>query len=160
MKKWMLLLMMIFLTGCGAETTLETVADELLLPAMAEPAHISVHLPGETALPVMENDNGRVYICNDYEIVVQTLPAGDLAQTTRILSGMERDSLTVMETFSDGVSRYEFVWAAVGETGDQTGRAVILDDNHYHYCLSVLRDTDSDKSQVNWDEVFASFCLV
>lgn len=153
--------MMLLLTGCGAEETAETLADELLVPVMAEPGRISVQLPGETALPVMENQNGRVYICNDYEIMVQTMEGGDLNETIRSLSGMDREDLTVMETATDGVNRYEFVWASAGENGDQSGRAVILDDNHYHYCLSVLRDTDADdKSQVNWDQVFSSFSLV
>lgn len=161
MRKWLFLLMlMLLLTGCRAEETFETVADELLLPVMAQPGHISVQLPGETALPVIENDSGRIYVCNDYEIVLQTLDAGDLAQTMKILSGHSREDLTVMETFCDGISRYEFVWAAAGETGDQTGRAVILDDGNYHYCMSVLRSADlAEKNQVNWDQVFSSFAL-
>ncbi len=160
MKKWIVVLMLVLLTGCGTQETAETVADELLVPVMAEPARISVQLPGETALPVMENDNGRVYICNDYEILVQTMAAGDLSGTMQELSGMTREDLTVVETDSGGISRYEFVWAAAGETGDRTGRAVILDDGSYHYCLSVLRDTRTEKSQVSWDQVFASFHLV
>lgn len=161
MKKCCLILwMMVLLTGCGAEETFETVADELVLPVMAQPKSISVQLPGETALPVIENDNGRVYVCNDYEIVLQTLEAGDLHRTMQTLSGMDPEDLTVMETFSDGVSRYEFVWAAAGETGDQTGRAVILNDGDFHYCMSVLWDADSgEKSHVNWNQVFSSFTL-
>lgn len=161
MKKCCLILwMMVLLTGCGAEETFETVADELVLPVMAQPKSISVQLPGETALPVIENDNGRVYVCNDYEIVLQTLEAGDLQRTVKTLSGMDPEDVTVMETFSDGVSRYEFVWAAAGETGDQTGRAVILNDGDFHYCMSVLWDADSgEKSHVNWNQVFSSFTL-
>ena len=160
MKKWILLLMMILLTGCGAEDTFETVSDELILPVMAQPGYISVELPGETALPVIGNDRGRVYICNDYEIVIQTLEAGDLEQTLRELSGHTKADLTVMETARDGVTRYEFVWAAAGEGGDKTGRAVILDDGAYHYCMSVLRaDRPEGKSQVCWEDVFQSFRL-
>ena len=160
MKKWMVLLAMILLTGCGAEDTFETVSDELILPVMAQPGYIAVDLPGETALPVIGNDRGRIYICNDYEIVIQTLEAGNLEQTLRELSGHAKADLTVMETVSDGVTRYEFVWAAAGEGGDKTGRAVILDDGAYHYCMSVLCDTASDKkSQVCWEDVFQSFRL-
>ena len=162
MKKCLLLLMMTaMLTACAAKDTFETVSDEQLLPAMAQPKHISVSLPGETALPVMENDNGRVYVTNDYEIVLQIMEAGDLQQTMEILSGHSMEDLTVMETFSDGISRYEFVWASLGEGGDLTGRGVILDDNDYHYCMSVLRSTDGEeKSQINWDQVFSSFCVI
>lgn len=161
MKKCCLILwMMVLLTGCRAEETFETVADELVLPVMAQPKNISVQLPGETALPVIENDNGRVYVCNDYEIVLQTLEAGDLQRTMKTLSGMNPEDVTVMETFSDGISRCEFVWAAAGETGDRTGRAVILDDGDFHYCMSVLWNADSgEKTQVNWNQVFSSFAL-
>lgn len=156
----LLLLMTLLLAGCGAEETFETIADELVQPVMARPGHISVQLPGETALPVIENDSGRIYVCNDYEIVVQTLDGGDLDKTMQTVSGMEKENLTVMETFSDGVSRYEFVWASAGETGDQTGRGAILDDGNYHYCLSVLCNAENgEKTQINWDQVFSSFCL-
>ncbi len=161
MKKWnVILMLMVLLSGCRTEQTMETVADDILVPVIAEPARISVALPGETALPVMENDNGRVYICNEYEIQIQTMDAGNVAETLRTLSGMDLEDVTLVQTCSDGISRYEFVWAAAGEAGDQTGRAVILDDSSYHYCMSVLHPTDSDKSHVNWDQVFSSFALV
>lgn len=154
------LLMTLLLTGCRAQETFETVADEMALPVMATPGHITVQLPGETAMPVFENDNGRVYVCNDYEIVVETLEAGDLERTMQELTGLGWDDLSVVETFSDGISRYEFVWAAAGESGEQVGRGVILDDGNYHYCLSVLRDAEmSEKTQVNWDQVFSSFAV-
>ena len=155
-----LLLMILLLAGCAAEETFETVADDLAISVMAQPAHISVSLPGETALPVIENDSGRIYVCNDYEIVIQTVEAGDLEETMKAMSGHERENLTVMETFADGVSRYEFVWAAAGETGDQTGRGVILDDGNYHYCMTVLSAASSKKTQINWNDVFSSFEIV
>lgn len=162
MKTWcVIMLLMTLLTGCGAEETFETISDEILLPVMAQPALISVQLPGETALPVIENDNGRIYVCNDYEIVLQTLAAGDLEKTIHTVSGRSRNDLTIMETAADGVIRYEFVWAAAGETGEQIGRAVVLDDQNYHYCLSVMYNTgSSEKSHINWDQVFSSFELV
>ena len=159
MKKWILILLMILLTGCGAEETFETVADELVLPVMAQTRFVCVDLPGETALPVIENDHGRIYVCNDYEIVLQTVESGDLESTIQAVSGLSQDDITVMETMADGVARYEFVWAAAGEGGDRSGRAAILDDGNYHYCLSVLCCTGNEKSQINWDQVFSSFQL-
>ena len=159
MKKWMLLLLMILLTGCGAEETFETVADELVLPVMAQPRFVCVDLPGETALPVIENDHGRIYICNDYEIILQTVESGDLESTIQMVSGLSEENITMVETGSEDTQRYEFVWAAAGEGGDQTGRAVILDDGNYHYCLSALRSTGNEKTQINWDQVFSSFQL-
>lgn len=159
MKKWMLLLLMILLTGCGAEETFETIADELVLPVMAQPRFVCVDLPGETALPVIENDHGRIYICNDYEIILQTVESGDLESTIQMVSGLSEENITMVETGSEDTRRYEFVWAAAGEGGDQTGRAVILDDGNYHYCLSALRCTGNEKTQINWDQVFSSFQL-
>ena len=159
MRNCVLLLLMILLTGCGAEQTMETVADELVIPVMAQPRLICVELPGETALPVFENDNGRIYICNDYEIAVQTLEAGDLDRTIQTVSGLSKEDVTVVETNADDVRRYELVWAAVGEGGDRGGRAAILDDGNYHYCLSVLRGMGDEKSQISWDQVFSTFHL-
>lgn len=159
-KCCVLLLCVLLLTGCGAEETFETISDELILPVMAQPGNVSVELPGETAMPVIENDNGRIYVCDDYEIMIQTLDGGDLEQTLQTISGRGKNELTVLETFLDGVSRYEFVWAAAGESGDTLGRGVILDDGNYHYCMSVLRDAETtEQSQVNWNQVFSSFSL-
>ena len=156
-----MLLPVLLLCGCKRQETMETIADEILLPVMAQPRDISVELPGETALPVVENDAGRLYLCNEYEIVLQTLDAGDLGRTMQTLSGMALEDLTVMETQAEDGKRYEFVWTSAGEGGEQLGRAVVLDDGTYHYCLSVLRNADkADKSQTNWNRVFQSFKLV
>ena len=76
------------------------------------------------------------------------------------ISGYDPDRLTVMHTLQDGTDRYDFVWASAGETGERLGRAVVLDDGNYHYCMSVLRDAENTKmSQVVWSDVFDSFCL-
>lgn len=162
MKKYLwILLASLLLCGCRAEETMETISDEILLPVMAQPRDISVELPGEAALPVVENDAGRIYLCDEYEIVLQTVDSGDLSQTMQTLSGMERDQLTVMETMEGDTRRYEFVWTSAGEQGEQLGRAVVLDDGQYHYCLSVLRNAEkAESSHTNWNQVFQSFHLV
>lgn len=162
MKKYLwILLPVLLLCGCTTQETMETISDEMILPAMAQPRDISVALPGETALPVVENDAGRIYLCDEYEIVLQTMDGGDLTRTMQTLSGIDRDQLTVMETESEDVTRYEFVWTSAGERGEQLGRGVVLDDGSYHYCLSVLRSAEkADKSQINWNQVFQSFKLV
>ena len=98
-------------------------------------------------------------MCEDYEIVIETLSAGDLDATVRSICGYGQEQLTIMETQWDDVTRYEFVWAAAGEKGDRLGRAVVLDDGEYHYCMSVLRDAEA-VTQVVWRDVFASFGLV
>ena len=160
MRKWMFLLLMILLTGCGAQETFETVADELVLPAMAQPRFVCVDLPGETAMPVIENDHGRIYVCNDYEILLQTVESGDLEETVQMLSGLSEKDITILETGSEGVDRYEFVWASAGEGGDQMGKATILDDGNYHYVLSVMAAAeDAGELSETWEQLMESFSI-
>lgn len=159
---WMMLLLAGLLSGCGAQTTLETVADDLAEPAAAiAPRQIDVRLPDGALAPVLESSTEQMYLTEEYELLVQTLDAGDLAATIDQICGYQPEDLTVMQTHWDGVDRYEFVWAAAGEGGDRLGRAVILDDGNYHYCMSVLRPAQSRKtSQIVWRDVFGSFTLV
>lgn len=161
MKKWMVLLCLsLMLCGCGGKETFETVADEQVLSVMASPRQISVELPEGTAAPVLEKEGEQLYLCEDHEILLETRPAGDLKGTIRSLCGYDREDLTVMETQWEEVTRYEFVWAAAGEKGDRLGRAVILDDGQYHYCMSVLRDAESTHDREVWERLFESFALV
>ena len=162
MKKcWIFVVLSLLLCGCAAEETFETVADEIVQPVMAQPRELTVNLPDNAVAPVLESDSEQVYMCEDYEIVIQTLNSGDLNATIQTVSGYSKENLTVMETESDGVKRYDFVWASAGEGGDMLGRAVILDDGSYHYVMSVLRDAaTTEKSQIVWSEVFHSFGLI
>lgn len=160
MKKIAIALLALLLTGCAAQETMETIADEIIQPVMLKPGEILVSLPGETAIPAMESDSGRMYLASDYEIYIQTLSSGDLSGTIRTVSGYEQEDLTVIHTEADGTDRYEFVWSCVGEKGDRLGRAVILDDGEYHYVMTVLRDAETTVStQVCWNDVFSSFSL-
>lgn len=162
MKKcWILAALCLLLCGCAAEETMETVADDIIQPVMAQPREITVSLPDNAVAPVLESDSEQVYFCEDYQIIIETLSAGDLNATVQSISGYSKDNLTIMETAQDGVKRYDFVWASAGEKGDMLGRAVILDDGDYHYCMSVLRDAETtETSQVTWSNVFNSFALV
>lgn len=159
-KCWIIVSLLLFLTGCAAEETFETVADEPVQPVMAQPGQILVELPDGVVAPTMESDSGTLYLSQDYEIMIQTLEGGDLAATIQSVSGYSKEDLTVMETEQDGLKRYEFVWATAGEEGDWLGRAVILDDGSYHYVMTVLRDADAaEDTQVVWSRVFGSFTL-
>ena len=153
-----ILLLAVLLCGCGAEETLETVSDEWLVPVMAQPREISVRLPEDTLMPVLEQDGRQLYMGQDYEIMLETLASGDLNATVETLSGYHKDQLTVLKTRQDALDRYEFVWTTAGEGGDRLGRAVILDDGDYHYCMSVLRDVG--ETRIVWRDVFGSFSLV
>lgn len=162
MKKWVMFILfpLFFLSGCGGAETFETIADEAAVPVMAQPREIRVQLPEDAAAPVLEGEGEQVYVCEGYEIILETLSAGDLNGTFRSLTGYAKEDLTVMETQWDQVSRYDFVWASAGETGDRLGRGAILDDGQYHYCMTVLRDADWEDSRGLWDAVFSSFDLI
>ena len=157
----MALMLALLLSGCGAEETLETVADDIpLQPVMAEPAEISVRLPDNAVSPVLESDTEQVYLSEDYEIAIETRSSGNIGGTITALTGFAPEQLTIMHTKQESADRYEFVWVSAGENGDRLGRAVVLDDGSYHYCMSVLRDAENQKkSQVVWSDVFSSFSL-
>ncbi len=147
--------------GCGQEETFETVSDELVQSVMAQPREISVRLPDNAAAPVFESDSQQVYLCEDYEIFIETLSSGDFPATVRSISGYDPSQLTILETQQQDVTRYEFVWASAGEEGDCLGRGVILDDGDYHYCMTVLRPAAvTEVSSVSWDDIFRSFTLL
>ena len=139
---------------------METVADVWDVPAMANPREILVDLPEDAAASVLESDAGCIYMGEDYEILLETMEAGDLDGTLRKLCGKGKEELTVLEREQEGLKRYEFVWAAAGETGEQLGRCAVLDDGSYHYCLTVLYPAEAEKtSNVAWSEVFQSFSV-
>lgn len=159
MKRWIWICLLAgLLCGCQVEETLETVNDEWIVPAMAQPREIAVRLPEDTVLPVLEQDDRRLYMGQGYDMILETLSSGDLSTTIRALSGYEKNQLTVLETRQGDADRYEFVWTTAGENGDRLGRAVVLDDGNYHYCMSVLRDTGD--THIVWRDVFASFSLI
>lgn len=162
MKKMCILVALgLILSGCGAAETYETVADEMIQPAAAEPCEVWLSLPEDSVMPAMESEFGTIYICGDYDVAVLTLPAGDLDETLRTVSGFGMEDLTVVQTGSGELDRYEFVWTAAGELGQQIGRATIIDDGSYHYCLSATVNADliSEYQEV-WNGIFESFKLV
>ena len=154
------LLVSLIFAGCGAQETMETVADEWVQSAAAPVAEIHLTLPEEAAAPVSESETGALYQCDGYEILVQTLEAGDLDATLRSVTGYSREDLTVIETWFGDVKRYDLVWSCLGEQGDQVGRACVLDDGNYHYILSVLADAErAGEFEVVWEELFGSYTL-
>lgn len=159
-KGWIVLLLGFVLSGCAAQETFETLADEVMEPEPAAPRQILVELPDEAVSPVLEDAGEQIYLCQDYEIIIETVASGDVNSTMERICGYRQEDLTVLETQTSSGTRYDFVWACAGESGDRLGRAVILDDGDYHYCMSVVRDADTTKtSQIVWSNVFSSFDL-
>ena len=158
-KLWVLVVAAVMLAGCAAETTMETVADELVLAESAM-KEITMELPGEPVLPVMRTDTGEIYICEDFEVSVETLPGGDIRRTVQMLTGFGMEDVTVMETTVGERTRYDLAWSAMGETGPEVGRAAVLCDGQYHYCLTVMTAEENAAScREMFNGLFESFTL-
>lgn len=155
------LVLSLLLTGCGAVETFETVSDDMVQSVMGPAREVVLTLPDHAASPVINTDDGgKLYLCQGYVLTVQTLQSGDLDRTVRTLSGFGRDAVTVMETALRDVKRYEWVWTAAGEGGDQLARALVLDDGSRHYCLTAMAQAQaSGELEAEWESVFSSFAL-
>ena len=163
MKKLaILLLISVLLSGCGTRETFETVSDNVIQSVMGVEREVELQLPSHAASPVVNTDDGgKLYLCDGYALTVQTLSAGDLDRTVRSLSGFGADQVAVMETAMQSVKRYEWVWSAAGEGGDQMGRALVLDDGNRHYCLTVMAQAQAAGAlESEWSGIFSSFRLV
>lgn len=161
MKKWcVFLLISLFLSGCAAVTTFETVTDVIVTDDPAQPREVALELPDDASTLTMENEQGTLYLCDDYEITVQTVWGTDLDTTIRNVTGYEPENLTVIQTRENGYTRYELVWATTGETGELLGRCTVLDDGNYHYVLTVMAQAQqAGEMQEDWKELFSSFSL-
>ena len=160
-KKCLLIFaMLLFLSGCGAEETMETISDDIITPVIAQMRQMFVELPEEAASPAVESGSDRLYLCENYEISIQTMESGDLSATIQTVCGYDLDDLTVMHTIQDGADCYEFVWSTMTEQGEFVGRAKILDDGNYHYILTVLGQAEKARSNHPvWLYMFDTFTL-
>jgi hypothetical protein len=159
MKKLSVILVLaLLLCGCGEAQTFETVADEMVLSASAQPRQILLTLPEETLLPAMETDTGTLYLCNGYDVAVQTMESGDLDATVRQVCGFSSDDITIMQTTAGENTCYEFGWSAATELGEEVGRAMILEDRDYHYVLCAVAPAKKAlEYQEIWNGMFESF---
>ena len=160
MKKWtVLLVLLLFLTGCGGEKDFETVGD-VYAPETLTPRQVMLTLPDDAAAQTISSDDGRLYLCDGYTVTVQTLQGGDLEKTVREVTGFSPDRLTLLETEKDGFSCYSCVWSAAGEGGDQIARTVILDDGNFHYAVTAMADsTSAGQLSDTWLALFRSVSL-
>lgn len=160
MKIMTILLLALLLTGCGKAEVYETVTDEAAQSVSAQPREILFDLAQEPVLPAMESDSGTLYLCGDFDVMVNTCQSGDLQNTVREVSGFLPEELTVIQTGTGEVDRYEFVWTSATDFGQQIGRATILDDGNYHYTLSATVDAElMEEYQEIWNGIFESFQL-
>lgn len=161
MKRWIWILIALLLSGCGETETFETVSDEPVVLTAAEPREVHFYLAEEPAMPAMESDAGKIYLCGDYDVMLQTLESGDLAKTVAQTSGFSMEDLTVIQTGTGEIQKYEFVWTTNSEDGSRIGRATILDDGSYHYVLSATVPSELiEEYQEIWNGIFESFQLL
>ena len=149
------------LNGCAAQPVFEMISDQLDTPVIAPMRQLQVTLPKEATAPTLQSEEtGMLYLCDGYSLSIQTMEAGDLDATMRSLTGFSREQLTVMETAKHGIKRYDCVWSAVGEGGDQIARAVILDDGSYHYAVTVMADfASAGDLAATWKSILDTVCL-
>ena len=161
MKRWILLVcLMGLLCGCAAVPTFETVDDFYEHLDAEEPASVTYSIPQGEKTQVIRSDSGCIYLCDGYEVAVETLPGGDLKRTMEILTGFGEEALAVMQTGTNQLPRYECAWTSAGEGAQQVGRTVVLDDGNFHYCLTLtaLQD-EAGALQAVWQEITQSFGL-
>ena len=160
MKILCLLLICLLLGGCSGGENFENLQDVYQPQLQNGPQQILCQLPEGAAAQTVRSDYGQLYFCDGYEIAVCTLAGGSIGDTLRELTGYAMEELTVVKTGTTGALRYECVWTSAGEGGDAVGRAAVIDDGSYHYCLTVMAaETDAPQLRDTWQELFASFTL-
>lgn len=162
MKKWIVIVVAaLMLTGCARETVVyETVGPVEMEPEPVPAAgQIKLVLPEGAAAEAMAEESGmEVYHWEGYELRLETLDSGDIQKTIQTITGIDYDSLTVMEHQKDGMQFYQTVWSGAGEEGLLLGRALVADDGYYHYCVSLLGPEDGQTQEI-YDQLYATFAV-
>ena len=142
-------------------SALETVNDTYVTQPPAEMKSVLLELPEDAAQAVMEGQAGsRLYLCDGYELRLQTVSAADLDGVLRAVTGYGEDRLTVMKTQAGAFDRYDCVWCSAGEGGEVVGRTAILDDGDYFYCVTALADSgNAFELGPVWQEILDSVTL-
>lgn len=156
----LIVILVLLLCGCGAEQTMETLGNVWQEQEAAVPLEVTLTLPQEAGIQTIRSDHGQIWFCRGYEITTQTLPSGNISATVQNITGFQKDALTFLQTSAGQIDRYECVWVAAGEAGDEVHRAVILDDGSFHYVLTVCAAAEEAGSlQASWDALLDSFSL-
>ena len=107
---------------------------------------------------MLGSDTDKLYFCDGYTAMVQIMDRGDLDKTCRRLCGFGADGVNILETAAGTCKRYDWVWTAAGEGGDVLGRAAVIDDGKYHYCVTAMAPADGAGAlEDQWTAMFRSF---
>lgn len=160
-KFWLIPLMTLLLTGCSGQQTYETVSDYCDVPTVSVRYTLSIQLPKEASRPVMDTGREQLYECGDYSVVVQMLEGGDLSETLQDVTGMDGNSLTIMETLRDDNPCYQCVWTSAGEDAQRICRTLIMDDGAMHHAVTVIADHAlAGNLAQEWEDIFSSAKLI
>ena len=159
MKILMVLLLSVVLCGCQGQRDYETLSDAYVQPNVPAMGEITLLLPTSAEVVTMESEeNGKLWLCEEYWVCLQTWQAGDLKKTLHALTGQSEEDLDLIKLDNAQSKRYECVWLSTGENGDQINRAIILDDGNYHYALTL--HTAAETAGVlapQWKNITATF---
>ncbi len=161
MKRLSLIFVLLALAcGCARQTEFETLSDTLQYDS-CEPSEMIFQLPEYVSMPVFADNSGnQIYICDDYSIETYIMPAGDLKKTVSEITGFDIKKVSMLETITDGIKRYDCSWSTAGEVALQTCRATIYDDGNYHYVLAVIGDQNAaSKHSEQWKQIFKSYII-
>lgn len=156
---WAIGICFLLLSGCASQETFETIGAVDQVPADAQPWEIGVDLPeGLTTAASQAEGAEKLFLCEDYTVITQIMEGGDLNNTFKTCTGYPLETLQVVKTAEDGVTRYDSVWTCASETGDQVGRIAVLDDGRYHYVLTAMSDAlKAGGLAETWQTMFRSF---
>ena len=159
MKKCCLILLLgMLLSGCSDTQTMETLGDIDMTPVLREERGMHIDIADDADM--IRGETGTIYLCDGYVVTVEILDGGNINKTFQTLTGHECDDLTVIETATAEVNRYECVWTAAGEGGDAVSRAGVMDDGIFHYCVTVSADADDAAAlQETWKQILDSIQL-
>lgn len=164
MKKWCIMAVAaaLFLSGCGAQPTFETISDDLSQQTAALPREMKVNLPPESAVLTMQKpEQGTLYVCDGYTATIQNLPGGDLGGTLEEITGYTLAKLNPVETAAGAYKRYDFVCSVAGENGDELCRGAVIDDGSYHYVLTLTAQADKARDlEKTWKKITESFTII
>jgi len=160
-KCWIIPVLALLLSGCGAEPTFETIPDVCAETASQPARQILVELPEDAQVPALQSEEGStLYFCDDYTVTAYTLPAGNLDETLRTTTGYGKDTIRVMQSYAPEGDCFACAWTAAGEGEMLVGSARIIDDGSYHYVVTVLSpESRSGAAQKEINAVLDSFRL-
>lgn len=161
MKRMAILLLAVFLTGCAPQPAYETMADTLTEPPAATAQPTRLVLPEDAAVAVMQdNGDGVLYLCDGYEVCLQTYPGGDIHETLLDATGFSVDALRPVQTKREDCDRYDCVFITAGEGEEQVCRLALIDDGSFHYVLTAMAPASRMEGLADrWRQMFDAFAV-